>query len=544
MKILLPSLTIFLVVVFFTATDVFAQECTVVGSEGAEGPFAIEALKQMVADGKLTKETLLQCDGMDDFDYAENQLDLRGLFAESSLTPPDVPVAPPAVSQPPIPPTPSGQGGDTVAQDSGSVMAPSGVPEEEKEVTAFPDVDLLSDTKIRDQIDDWMQGKGKTLGDFDSKGTYFGSAIQAINADPERIDFGQKRITAFEKAFSKAKGEFVLFLRADNSVSVVTKKFFKDDEDLDGIEIKDGRAKGIANKIGALTEAKLDHALKELGVDPKDVENSDIRKKRVLMEDSIAKEMSVEAFQALAGVRIDATFEDVHNVGVVIKYNDNTRALADAIGSGELIEYPVKGDPKESISNQLKQRFKTDMDYLSQYGVRVMTDDSGNKALVSFGQWSPKVTKADSKMKRNMSVEAAKEIADSLARSYLTQFISTTVEVQKKDRIRDSDTVTEISKTDGAQLEKEAASVGSKLDKFIKENSEVKLEGVTPIKHWAVNHPKTGHMIFGKVLLWSPSSQEFARRGNLKKAPQFEKEKARVIKSRVYKSIDIGDEDF
>jgi hypothetical protein len=409
----------------------------------------------------------------------------------------------------------------------------------------FPVMSELAGSKLEKQRNDYLSNKNRSLGN-DSKGSYVGWGESAINVSPNSIDFGQKRIMAFEKAFIDAKADFVR-MKKQKVATTITRELFQDDRDNNEVEIKDGGIAGLAKKIHALAEAAIDEKLVEYGVDPSTIENSDISKKRKLMENSINKEVTVKAVQNISGIRIIATFEDVSGVGVLIKASPKYRDMAKAIASKKLVGYPSKGDPKNSIKNQLNDRL-SDEDYFVQHGLRIMTDDSGNRVLVSFGQWAPKVTRNDSRMKINNAVKAAKGIAYDQALSYITMFVNTTLALENKTKLTDSETINALSRTDGTNEEQESSSVGAMLDKFVKETSRVTIEGVSQVHSWAINHPETGHPLVGTVLMWSPATQEYARaydkkRPTKKKYSQNQQNKDSDQKNyKMRKSADFDDD--
>lgn len=433
-----------------------------------------------------------------------------------------------------------------------SIIDSQRVTQEEKEDASLYNFPLSTDiagTNLEKQRNNWLKGDSnsgrskKKLG-FDKKGSYIGWGVSPIDADPKSIDFGQKRIMAFEKAFADAKGKFVR-TKKQKIVTSIVRKFFNDDMDDDSIELKDGRINGIGKKLMALTEAKLDQALKDSGVDPKDIENSNISKKRILAENSLKKTINVRSVQSIPGIRILATFEDVNAVGVLIKQNRNYANLAKAISSGKLVDYPSKTDPIDDITNQLEQAFANNQDYISQYGVRIMIDDAGNRVLVSFGQWSPKVQRHDGKMRVNMAVTAAKKIAYNQALSYMSQFVRTSLVLEDKTLLNDNDKITNLERTNGSEGELEASSVGAKIDEVIKESSRWTPEGATEAITWTTNHPETGHLIIGNVLMWSPLTQEYVQqKPQHKLSNTFKKKQVRKINSKIRTSIDLDNDDF
>lgn len=541
------KIIVVLIALFFVGTPLFAADYHVLINNQQQGPISIEQLQQMASDGVVTRDTMVWKNGMPAWDKAGGQQDLQVLFVVA-VPPPPPPIV--AGSPPPPPPSTPPASPSPMMKDMESTQKISNEEKQDTSAHNFPSVEDIAGNNLDQQRDKWLKGdqyrSRQKLG-FDEKGSYIGWGMASIEAGPKQVDFGQKRIMAFEKAFSDAKATFVRTKKQEVATEV-TRNFFHDDKEKNDIELKDGRLVGIGKKLAALTEATLDQALIDLGVEPKDIENSNIAQKRTLAENSLSKTITIKAVQRIPGIRILATFEDVKGVGVLIKQNRNYSNLASAIASHKLIGYPSKTDPVDDIVNQLEQKFIDNKDYIPQYGVRIMVDEVGNRVLVSFGQWSPKVTKSDSRMKINMAVKAAKDIAYNEALSYMTQFVNTTLALKDDTRLKDSDTVRKITRTNRSVENVKNSSVGASIDKFIKETSNISLEGVTETMNWAVNHPETGHLIVGKVLMWSPLTQEYARQKPQRKTYQpvqsTQQKKEREFKSNIRKSVDIGDKNF
>ena len=422
------------------------------------------------------------------------------------------------------------------------------VSEEEKEDTSihnYPVAAEISGGNLDEKKNAYLKKKGLDLG-FDADGTYLGWSTADIATSPSSIDFAQKRITAFERAFTDAKAAYVR-TKMQQSTTTITRKFFSDDRPAEMLEDDsktDGGLKRIAKKLQAVTEAKLDQILQEMGRDPSEISDLNIKQKRKLAEDSINKETLTRAVQSLSGVIILQTFEDTNSVGVLIKHKSRYSDLAKAIASRTLVGYPSPTDPVQTIAAQLDSKFSELEHYIPMHGVRFVVDESGNRGLISYGQWAPKVTRADSKMKQNMAIKAAREIAYNQSLSYMVQFLNTTIAVQDVTKINDNNQINSTIQN-GFSTEQEISAVGASIDQFIKESSSATIEGATTVKRWSANHPDTGHLIVGNVLYWSPITQEAVRQKPKTEAITNTKGSvARPVENKVYQGIEFGDEDF
>jgi len=349
-------------------------------------------------------------------------------------------------------------------------------------------------------------------------------------------------------------------IRSEIAVELERSLGLNDQENSDK-EIKDGRVSSITKKMGVLTEAYVDKALRELGVDPLKIENSDIISKRLLAQDAFNKSLITKSAENLPGIRILATFEIINkeetgigknSIGVLIQHKASYGQLARAIASGKLVDYPSKTNPVDDIYSQLQQTLVNDEDYIPQHGVRIMADEAGNRVLVSFGQWSPKITNSTSLQMQAISRKVAGEIAYDQAISYMAQFVNTTIVLNKDTDLSANDNTVELTKTNNRIEKMETSEVGSMFDKYIKETSNWTPNGVVPVTTWEVNHPETGHIIIGEVLMWSPITHDYAK-GQLKSNKKIkkigsvkknQKKKKEEVESKIRTSIDLGDDDF
>jgi hypothetical protein len=357
---------------------------------------------------------------------------------------------------------------------------------------------------------------------------YIGWGEASIHGDPKDKTYGQSRVMAFERALAEARGEFVTYKQMETSTEMI-KRFFDDSREPSEEEIKSekGRLKVIAEKTLALTEAELDKKLRALNVDPSRFEKLSVEKKRNLMNDEIRSEITVRAVKSVAGLRALATFEDLHNIGVLVFYSDEARELASAIARGRTTSAPT-GDPKESILKQIEIACpRGALDLLHAFGVRVLTDDSGNSALVAFGQWSPAVTTLNSRLKRDSAIKAARMTARLQAEGALTDFINSNLVLESRSLREEAVGISKIvSSTE--EREQERSKIGALVSESIKQHGRAKLEGVTTVQDWTGNHPETGHLIVGHVLMWSPATRDAAVHGidNLLKASKGAERKA------------------
>ena len=399
-------------------------------------------------------------------------------------------------------------------------QAPAADAKADKEVSQakniFPLAEEVSGTKLIKKRDEYLKARKWVLGYSPSNpnSAYLGWAEGTLQAKPDDVKFGQSRVMAFEEASMKAKGEFVSFQQRLTTTETLSKVFHDSGEISEEDRAKEGsRLKVIGEKILALTDAKLDKALEEAGVDSAQSRTQPIEKRRKLLEDSIRRTIKNRALESVTGVRVLATFEDLNAVGVLIVYSDNQRELAKSILIGRTIAKSNASNQKEEIRKQIEAACPNGEKELAHaFGVRVMTDENGDRVLVSFGQWSPAVTQADSRFRRDTAIKTSRDQAKLLADGALTDFVNSTLAFESDSSVGQSAELNRIISPKSIEEVESLALVQSLLT-VIKQNGKATLQGVATIKEWTVNHPETGHLLVGHILMWSPTSRDAAIHG-------------------------------
>lgn len=380
----------------------------------------------------------------------------------------------------------------------------------------FPLAEDVSGTKLIQKRDEYLKARKWVLGYSRSNpnSAYLGWAEGTIQAKSDDVKFGQSRVLAFETASMEAKGDFVRSQQRVTTTETLRKVFHESweisEEDAANEII---RVKVIWEKILALTDAKLDKALEDAGIDSAQFRTQPIEHRRKLLEDSISRTIKIRALESVAGVRVMATFEDLNAVGVLVVYSDNQRELTKNILIGRTVATPNASSQKEQILKQIEAACPSGEKELAHaFGVRVMTDENGDRVLVSFGQWSPAVTQADSRFRRDTAIKTARAQAMNLADGALTDFVNSTLALESDSSVWQSAELNRIISPKSIE-EVESLAIGETLRTIIKQHGKATLQGVTTIKEWTVNHPETGHLLVGHILMWSPSSRDAAIHG-------------------------------
>lgn len=344
-------------------------------------------------------------------------------------------------------------------------------------------------------------------------GAYIGWGVGDIKLQPDDARYGQARIAAFYRAFAHAKGEFVKF-RMQESTTEMAREFFL--KELPEIENEINQKRYLQERISILAEKALDlgeeclnRLLRNLNIDSDKYRVVEKGKRQDILRDAIGLAITRRAVSSLSGVRVLENFEDLNSVGVLIIYNEKSEEIARQIAQGEAISRRPADMVAKTILEKLEENFKSDEDYIAIYGVRIMEDETGEKVLIAFGQWAPAITKSTSTQLREARVQAARIQANNNATAELTNFINSTMVFEEIGQIRE---IEELSRLTIDKRVEEVASyeIGEYVEDIINQYGRVKLAGVTTLKEWAVNDPKTGHIIVGCVVMWSPATRDAA----------------------------------
>jgi hypothetical protein len=384
-------------------------------------------------------------------------------------------------------------------------------------VNLYPKVEELAGigAKLEQNRDQYLKERGWVLGQSSANtgGAYIGWGVGEIKLEPDDVRYGQARIAAFYRALSDAKGNFARF-RQQEITTTLAREFFYDD--LPEIEQEMGdraymqeRISILAEKAFDLGEGYLNRLLIDLGIDPDKYRVAEKSERENIVHDAIGQVVTNKAVSSLAGVRILSNFEDLESVGVLIIYNEQSEQIARQIARGEVVSRRPSDVVTKTILDQLEAHFKSDEDYIVVHGVRIMEDDTGEKILVAFGQWSPEITKATSSQIREARVQAARRQARSQAIAALTDFINSTLVLEEVTEFREIEDIARI--TTGKRVEEvESYEIGERVEEIVNQYGRAELEGITTIKEWAANDPKTGHIIVGHVAMWSPATRDAA----------------------------------
>lgn len=406
----------------------------------------------------------------------------------------------------------------------------------------FPDASQIGGNKILEARDNYLKEREWTLGFSESNpnGAYIGWGESSIQVKPESVSYGKARIAAIDSAILAAIGEFTLSLGRE-TVTETVREVFQDPGALE--RARDANMlqyyQAIEDRVKNVTVAQLDQLLESLGADPSEHADLDFSRKVDLARESVTKRIIRTAAEQFNGIRVLGTFEEQNQVGALVIYHPRLQQLAQDIVNGNFVTVG-EGYSEGAIESAIGEMDSED--YLFIHGLRVLKDKDGNRVLLSFGQASPAVTRADSQMKQRMAVNAADRESDLRSDAFISEFLNSFVEVDEKQLSEAAASIT-AEVTGSSAREFESTTFANSLTSMMRQSSESEMTGIVTVHNWRANHPDTGHLYVGSIKAWSPKTNSAFAKG-LRERLEPGADPSREVNVDVRRSQDVGDEDW
>ena len=374
---------------------------------------------------------------------------------------------------------------------------------------------LSAEEIVDNMIEEWLEGgTGRKLKERDDLNKAKGTSLVMLKTDDRQ--WGQARALAFEDAFVQAMAEYVGSLEQKIS-SETERKYFADLDskpEYQAIEASDSYISRIIQKTAVLAEHELDQLLTESGMDPSKIKHLTPVQKRTQLSDSMEKEMNARVFGDAVGFVPIKTFEALDNegnssIGVVAIYSESMRRIAEQISQGKAMR-PDPSRARRSIEDQIYAYGVGDLPH--EFGVRLMWDEQGYPAIVSFAQWGWAPSNLDKEMRAHHK-KAAKIQATNLARSQLATFINSRAAFTDSGWVgKNSQVIIKLS-PDGVQEKTRKKTLENIVEQTGRIQANVNLRGVTSVRSWTARHPliKEQQMV-GEIIYWSPAREDAINR--------------------------------
>ena len=403
-------------------------------------------------------------------------------------------------------------------------------------------------------IEEWLQeGPGRAIRRRDNLNVVRGTSLVPVKADNQR--WGKARSLTFQNAFVQAMGKYMASVRQRTSVSMM-RDYLAEDIPESELRYQEGEAadsyvERIVRKSAALAEQTLDEKLAESGMDQDEIQRLTTPvQKRTALAESISRRTLNEAMGSAAGLIPVKTFEGVDDegntaIGVVAVYSERMRHIASQVARGEVIR-PDPARSRGPIADQIAD-FDKNEELPNEFGVRVMWDEQGYPAIVSFGQWGWSPANL-SKKRRAQRRKFAMKQAENDALSNLTVFVRASTRFTEESSVgADLEEAFNLPRG-GVPEEVEEAEIADRLIETARIRAEVTLTGYTPERQWSARHPLLDDQeLVGAVVYWSPAREDAIRKTigmKAKHAPPKEESSRKLRKKHVSGSAESRDPDL
>lgn len=388
--------------------------------------------------------------------------------------------------------------------------------------------------EIADKYDNATWGEVITNNETGTSKTFY-KAKEAVAFDPGDTDHAKGLSIAYDRALLNLQSEYI----KDNFGKIGVQKLNQYiNDDSTGADKIDPLPQGstmeqIIAKIGQFAGAKLDQALRDLGIEPTNLTEE---RKKILFADKFTAKMLTNATGSMSGLVPVKTYvarrevddgKYVYEVGIVAVISDITRQVARDMSYNR--KSNIKGKGKK-IREYLPQK---DEDFLNEYGIRMVYDQNGAPIIISYSQWSfsyPANSKAYFIAQRE---QIAKDTASQKADAAIIEFIKTNINLVREGETGQN-TEQSIKETrnlltgESKQETFDPQKIIDKALKNIKANAKGDLPGIRTLTDWSVKD-EHGIKRVGVVRFYSFKNYE-----NSKKATTFNelKEEKKTAKTK------------
>lgn len=249
----------------------------------------------------------------------------------------------------------------------------------------------------------------------------------------------------------------------------------------------------IADKTRVLAEKSIDEAIKYFDAqwNGTGMNEKEKQAKLITLQEKFSRKISARARLFNSGAFVITNFEGLNEDGnysmlVGIIWSMKLAKIAESIFNPEVVLEPVA--PKTSILDQLSKLEQSDPDFFCYAnGVRVWTNENGERVIISFGS-----------VPATSSIMIDKDRATLVARSGIQTFVAELVETQAT--INDDFTYQETAE------ENQTFNNESFQRRIDAKAKTIRLQGATPIKSWRGKHPTGQQRLQVVAVIWSPQT--------------------------------------
>jgi hypothetical protein len=367
-------------------------------------------------------------------------------------------------------------------------------------------VDINAD--LEEQIQKWIETSG--YGERDGKDLSVVHYISPVTVPSTNPDWVRFRMLAYTEALLEAQANYVARQMTTTLVNTVKELAKGSDNPPPYQDVRTpGQAADVVRKVLAVAGGKLDGELRDMGVDPRQYEQTPDTQKTELLRNHLKKTTVRRSFGSLAGMMPVKTFEGQdgaknYQIGVVAVVSP---LMADF--ARQVMTYRGQFTPDRSRARNLSDLYKDKATLLHDFGVRKTYDDQGLPVIVSFSQWGSAYRGSDAAIaatyrdtaRRQASTEADSQIVDFLKGS--ATYDQTSITGQELGQIAST-------LPDSTSVEDVKALIDQRQS-TIKRTSAAQIIGMRTLYSWTGKHPASDTPIVGVIRMWSAASEQGVR---------------------------------
>lgn len=287
----------------------------------------------------------------------------------------------------------------------------------------------ISPKSVEDYFDEFKDKFGIQYYETVEGRTFYNGYADVLVKEKD-ADFAKALQNAYSRAVLNMQSEFVRDAFGRISTEKVNSYFSDNSTNAKEFEElpKGGKIDQILDKLAKLTSAKLDNALKDLGINADSLTSEE--QKKVLLRDKFIAINITKALGSMIGLVpvqtvITQTKRGNYRLGVIAVVSDKTRQIARDMQLGRKSKIKGHGKP---ISDYLPKNKKG---FLQEYGIRLIYDENGAPVILSYGNWGYVSNSTDSRIVDRLE-SVAKDTALQQADAAIIEFINTTISLNDK----------------------------------------------------------------------------------------------------------------
>ncbi len=348
-------------------------------------------------------------------------------------------------------------------------------------------------------FEEYARERGFAYGVPTAQGVTYGKEVASVKVGADSPHFIKARTMAFERAFQDGVARLVMDF-AGKEVVTVCREYFRDDSDdiFDASASLEDVAQRITEKAVMLTEKELDAALVELGVSPEELNQKSVAERRNIFTDRLVTKAVKKAVGDSSGIVPVCSFECVdqagaYSVGVVFRFDQKSREIARCLA--KKVRPPAR-HPGAPVNTLLPPQESL----VNQFGVRVVIDEEGMPALLSFAQFGVSDSTDSRRLERNQ--EAALRQAESLADQQMTLFVNSSLQVENVSETGEEEIENVLHFDNGETYAQNVVQYVDRLRSNSTRQGSDTLAGRRTLVSRILSHP-SGHKVAMVVRMWS-----------------------------------------